>query len=261
MHIMGDYAKQGAPGLLLAKRNESHPTEVADLEGARFVANVEPEKGKPFAESLIKQLTGSDPISARRMRQDFYQFMPTHKMCIAANHKPIIKGNDEGIWRRMLRLPWKKKIEKYDPFYLDKLKAEAPGILARLVEGCLAWQREGLSPPDAVTMATEAYREEMDVLAEFLDECCDLDESLSIGKKELYMSYLDWCDSFRQRPNGYALFNRQLSERDFDTIIGKVQIGKARKSIRQWKGIAAKRVQAHKSPTHNVIEVMKWRDK
>jgi P4 family phage/plasmid primase-like protien len=132
MYIMGDYAIQGAPGLLMAKRGESHPTEVADLEGVRFVANSEVEKGKPFAEVLIKQLTGSDRIRARKMRQDFYEFDPTHKLIIAANHRPIIKGNDEGIWRRVLRLPWERKIEDKDPMFLDKLKAEAPGILRKL---------------------------------------------------------------------------------------------------------------------------------
>jgi putative DNA primase/helicase len=141
MYIMGDYAIQGAPGLLLAKKGESHPTEVADLEGVRFVANAEVEKGKPFAETLIKQLTGSDRIRARRMRQDFYEFDPTHKLIIAANHRPIIKGNDEGIWRRVLRLPWARKIRDKDPFFLDKLKAEAPGILKRLVDGCQDWQQ------------------------------------------------------------------------------------------------------------------------
>lgn len=237
MHIMGDYAIQGAPGLLMAKRGESHPTEVADLEGVRFVANSEVEKGKPFAEVLIKQLTGSDRIRARRMRQDFYEFDPTHKLIIAANHRPIIKGNDEGIWRRVLRLPWLRKIEKKDPMFLDKLKAEAPGILRKLVEGCIDWQQRGLRPPAAVQMATAEYREEMDLLAEFLEDCCEVGDGLTVQKKTLYLTYTDWCEGFRQKPVGYNLFCRQLSERGYVAQPRWITQGNAKKSVRVWIGI------------------------
>ena len=237
MHVLGDYAIQGAPGLLMAKQNESHPTEVADLEGVRFVANSEVEKGKPFAEALIKQLTGSDRIRARKMRQDFYEFDPTHKLIIAANHRPIIKGNDEGIWRRVLRLPWERKIEVKDPFFLDKLKAEAPGILKRLVDGCQDWQQNGLRPPSKVTMATDEYREEMDVLAEFLSECCVLGPKEYTAKKALYIAYVDWCEGFHQRPVGYSLFCRQLSERGYRAEPRYQVNGNSRRSARCWVGI------------------------
>jgi len=237
MYIMGDYAIQGAPGLLMAKKGESHPTEVADLEGVRFVANAEVEKGKPFAETLIKQLTGSDRVRARRMRQDFYEFDPTHKLIIAANHRPIVKGNDEGIWRRILRLPWAKKIEKKDPFFIDKLKAEAPGILRRLVDGCRRWQEDGLKPPAIVTSATDEYRAEMDLLAEFFEECCYLGEQYMTPKKSLYIAYVDWCEGFHQRAVGYNLFCRQLSERDFRAQPRWMQQGSSKKSVRVWLGI------------------------
>ncbi|QDP63042.1 MAG: putative DNA primase [Prokaryotic dsDNA virus sp.] len=244
MHVLGDYAIQGAPGLLLARKNESHPTEVADLQGARFVANAEVEKGKPFAESLIKQLTGSDPIRARKMRQDFYEFMPTHKLCIAANHRPIIKGNDEGIWRRVMRIPWNRRIpaDKKDPFFLDKLKEEAPGILRRLVEGCLEWQRDGLRPPAVVTLATDEYREEMDVLAEFMGEHCLIGPQHSVSQKDIYLAYADWCEDLRQKPQNYRLFNRQLKERDFETR--SVRVGG--KVIRAWVGIGLRVERAQK---------------
>ena len=258
MHVLGDYAIQGAPGLLLAKQNESHPTEVADLEGARFCANAEVEKGKPFAESLIKQLTGSDPVRARRMRQDFYQFMPTHKLCIAANHRPIIKGNDEGIWRRVLRIPWNRRIpnSKKDPFFLDKLKVEAPGILNRLVEGCVAWQKKGLQPPPRVTLATDAYRVEMDVLAEFMEDRCIIGPGQRVIKKQLYLDYADWCEDMKQRPQNYALFNRQLSERDFDSKITTMAVGNERKSVRIWEGISLRRFAMTEAPTKK----LGWKD-
>ena len=236
MHVLGDYAIQGAPGLLLAKQGESHPTEVADLEGARFVANAEVEKGKPFAEALIKQLTGSDPVRARRMRQDFYQFMPTHKLCIAANHRPIIKGNDEGIWRRVIRIPWVRKIssEKKDPFLLEKLRAEAPGILNKMVEGCMAWQKNGLRPPKKVTLATDEYREEMDVLAEFMEERCILSENLVVSQKDLYMAYSGWCEELNQRPQNYRLFNRQMRERNYMAVAQR----RGASVLKVWKGLS-----------------------
>ena len=236
MHLLGEYAIQGAPGLLLAKQGESHPTEVADLEGTRFVANSEVEKGKPFAEALIKQLTGSDPVRARRMRQDFYQFMPTHKLCIAANHRPIIKGNDEGIWRRVLRIPWNRQIPKHkkDPFFLDKLKEESPGILAHLVRGCMAWQADGLNPTEKVMLATGEYREEMDVLADFMEEVCLVDEEAKVPQKDLYLRYTEWCDELKQKPQNYRLFNRQLKERNFKLSSSRM----GGRVVRAWNGIS-----------------------
>ena len=261
MYVLGDYAIQGAPGLLMSKHNESHPTEVADLEGARFVANAEVEKGKPFAEALIKQLTGSDPIRARKMRQDFYQFDPTHKLCIAANHRPIIKGNDEGIWRRVLRIPWKRKIPaaKKDPFLLKKLQAEAPGILYKLVEGCLAWQSKGLVPPEKVTLATNEYREEMDVLAEFMEDRCILGPSFTVVKKQLYTDYVEWCEEIKQRPQSYSLFNRQLSERDFQSKVSSQYVNGKKHSVRVWKGMTLRHlIKAPVTPMSKIADAMDW---
>ena len=260
MHVLGDYAIQGAPGLLMAKHSESHPTEVADLEGSRFVANAEVEKGKPFAESLIKQLTGSDPVRARRMRQDFYQFMPTHKLCIAANHRPIIKGNDEGIWRRVIRIPWNRKVpdSQKDPFFVDKLKKEAPGILCRLMEGCLQWQKIGLKPPEKVTLATAEYREEMDVLADYMEERCVIGKTQRVIKKQLYLDYVEWCEDMRQRPQNYSLFNRQLSERDFRTKVTSTMVAGQKRSIRVWVRIGLKRFAAPESPATSMAKKLNW---
>jgi len=261
MHVLGEYAIQGAPGLLMAKHNESHPTEVADLEGARFVANAEVEKGKPFAEALIKQLTGSDPIKARKMRKDFYQFMPSHKLCIAANHRPIIKGNDEGIWRRVIRIPWRVKIpsEKKDPFLFDKLKKEAPGILNRLVAGCLEWQKTGLRPPDKVRLATTEYREEMDVLAEYMEDRCVIEKGKLVPKKQIYLDYVEWCEDMKQRPQSYSLFCRQLSERDFRSTVTKINFNGERKSVRVWRGITLKHIdRAAQSPAKKMASSLGW---
>ncbi|MDQ3865124.1 MAG: phage/plasmid primase, P4 family [Actinomycetota bacterium] len=140
MDLMGeDYAKPAAPDLLLAKRDASHPTEVADLLGRRFVASVEVEEGRYLAESLVKQLTGGDRISARFMRQDFFEFSPTHKIWLAANHPPIVRGGDDAIWNRIKKVPFGVVIPKgeQDGNLRDKLRAERSGILNWALEGCL----------------------------------------------------------------------------------------------------------------------------
>jgi P4 family phage/plasmid primase-like protien len=140
LEMMGDYGQQAAPDLLLAKRG-SHPTELADLFGARLVASVEVEDGRRLAESLVKQLTGGDRIKARRMREDFWEFAPTHKVFLAANHKPVVRGTDHAIWRRIKLVPFDVVIPKgeQDSRLPKKLRAELPGILAWAVHGCLEW--------------------------------------------------------------------------------------------------------------------------
>ena len=177
MDLMGgDYAKPAAPDLLLAKRGAGHPTEVADLLGRRFVATVEVEEGRYLAESLVKQLTGGDRISARFMRQDFFEFRPTHKIWLAANHPPIVRGGDDAIWNRIKKVPFVVVIPKkeQDRGLRDKLRSERSGVLNWALEGCLEWQRKGLGEPEEVRLATEEYREDMDTFAEFLASAAPL---------------------------------------------------------------------------------------
>jgi len=146
MHVLGDYAKSAAPDLLLQKRTDSHTTGVADLMGARFVSSVEVDDGRRLNEALVKRLTGRDTIKARFMRQDFFDFTPSHKLFMAVNHRPEIQGTDKGIWRRIRLIPFEVEIpeKQQDPKLLDKLIEEAPGILAWAVRGCLQWQQSGL---------------------------------------------------------------------------------------------------------------------
>src|SRR5215213_4388400 len=171
MEALGDYAMQAAPELLLAKRG-SHPTELADLFGARFVASVEVDEGRRLAEGLVKQLTGRDPIKARRMREDFWEFEPTHTVFLATNHRPEVRGTDHAIWRRIRLVPFEETIPKdeQDKKLAEKLRGEMPGILAWIVQGCLAYQQDGLGEPDKVRAATLDYRSEMDVLAGFIED-------------------------------------------------------------------------------------------
>lgn len=213
-----DYATQAAPELLLA--GSRHPTEVADLHGKRFVASIEVEDGRRLAEGLVKQMTGGDVLKARHMREDFFQFDPTFKLFLSANHKPVIKGTDYAIWRRIRLVPFTVQIsdQEKDPRLPEKLKAELPGILAWAVRGCLAWQSEGLQAPAAVVAATAAYREESDLLGAFLGACTTAGETLRVQAKELYAAYVAWCEANGEKPQTGTRFGREMKARGVDWL-------------------------------------------
>jgi putative DNA primase/helicase len=194
LDILGDYGRQSIAELLMQRHGESHPTERADLQGRRFVCTIETEDGRRMAEALVKQLTGGDKITARRMRQDFWEFEPTHKLWLAANHKPKVKGTDYAIWRRIKVVPFTVTIppEERDPHIGDKLKAEAHGILAWAVRGCMEWQQIGLAEPEEVTRATDAYRSEQDTVGEFIREQCQSHPDLRCLAKFLHNAYQAW---------------------------------------------------------------------
>jgi putative DNA primase/helicase len=235
-HILGDYAKPAAPDLLLRKRSESHPTGVADLMGARFVSSVEADDGKKLSEAVVKRLTGRDTIKARFMAQDFFEFEPSHKLFLAVNHKPEVEGQDQGIWRRIRLIPFEVEIpeEKQDTKLLDKLLQEGEEILAWAIRGCLAWQNDGLGLPVAVKEASQAYREESDVIGRFFDDCCILESGHQTQASVLYQAFRNWCE--RNGEKGYAA-------NKFGGLIGKEkQLEKIRtridkKSCYVWKGI------------------------
>lgn len=216
--MTGDYGMTAPPDLIMAKQNDRHPTELADLFGKRFVTSIESDQGRRLAEALIKQLTGGDPIKARRMREDFWQFMPTHKLWLATNHKPRVRGTDVAIWSRLKLIPFVVTFpeDKQDKKLPAKLREELPGILAWCVEGCLAWQKYGLGIPDEVAAATENYRQEQDVLAAFLADCCIINPLAKAAAKELYQTYLAWCEENGERPMSQRDLGMQLSERGFD---------------------------------------------
>jgi len=220
LYVMGDYAKQIPTELLMVRQGEAHPTERATLLGCRFAAAVETEQGRSLNVSLVKQLTGGDRISARFMRQDFFDFDPTHKLSLSTNHKPIIRETKDAIWERVMLVPWTVKIpeEERDLSMKEKLRAEAPGILARLVRGCLAWQRTGLASPAVVQAATRAFRGEMDRVQDFLDErCCMVEVSAREGATKLFKCYQSWCESNGMREMSQKEFSEQLVEKGFSS--------------------------------------------
>lgn len=215
--VFGEYAIQAPPELLTLKHGPSHPTELAALMGARCVLSVEVEEGRRLAESLVKQLTGRDSISARFMRQDFFTFEPTHTVFMAANHKPIVKGTDGAIWRRIKLIPFEVVIpeDERDPNLQEKLRGELPGILAWAIRGCLEYQRQGLGEPSAVRAATEEYRADMDILAAFIDEDCVTAPGVWIKFADLYAGYVNWCQRSGVTAESKREFGNRLTERGY----------------------------------------------
>jgi len=214
---LGDYAMRAPTEMLLTKRSGGIPNDVARLKGSRFVAASETEEGRRLAESLIKDLTGQDTITARFLWAELFEFTPTHKLWLSTNHKPEIRGTDHAIWRRIRLIPWSVTIPpaEQDKKLSEKLRGELPGILAWIVRGCLEWRREGLQAPDEVRKATGEYRDEMDVLAGFLAECCERDAEHWEYAKDLYESYKRWCDEHGERPEPQRKFGGRLGERGF----------------------------------------------
>jgi putative DNA primase/helicase len=228
-----DYAHQAPTELLVAKQNRGHPTELASLFRKRLVVCTEIGSGLRLNEQLVKQLTGGDLITARRMKEDFWTFPPTHKLWIAGNHKPVIRGTDEGMWRRILLVLFSVTIppDERDPDLFEKLTKELPGILNWAIEGCLLWQREGLNPPPAVMAATAEYREEQDTLAEFLSSECVFNEKAEVSAKDLYAAYVRWCEGAGEKPLEQRTFGVRLTERG---------LGKKKISIVVYLGIGLK---------------------
>jgi putative DNA primase/helicase len=213
--MLGDYAQTAAPDLLTSRGGDRHPTELADLFGARWVSSIEVDEGKRLAETLVKQMTGGDKLKARFMRTDFFQWTPTHKLFLAANHKPEIRGTDYAIWRRIKLIPFTVTIpeSERDGKLGERLRTELPGILNWAIAGCLDWQQYGLGVPQAVKDATEEYRQEQDVIAQFLEDRCVLDPQAWVHSGTLIKVYAAWCESNGSKPVSTTAFGRRMNER------------------------------------------------
>jgi putative DNA primase/helicase len=216
--LMGDYGQSIEFSTLLARGQDSTRNDLARLVGARFVAGSEAEDGRRFSEVLVKQLTGGDKITARFLFKEYFDFRPQFKLWLAANHKPVIRGTDLAIWRRIRLVPCTVTIPEAerDPNLPGKLRAELPGVLAWAVRGCLAWQQDGLGMPQAVRDATNEYREEMDVLGGFLSERCEARADALVKASELYAAYKAWCEASGERALNQTRFGTALGERGLE---------------------------------------------
>jgi putative DNA primase/helicase len=220
-HTLGDYAQSTPTETLMAnERSGGIPNDVARLKGARFVSAAESETSSRISEGLVKRLTGGDKMVARFMRAEFFEFTPECKIWLAVNHRPSIQGTDEGIWRRMRLVPFTATIppDQRDRDLPTRLQAEADGILAWAIEGCLAWQRQagGLGIARSVAAATDAYRMEMDVLGRWMDDCCTLGPGHLSSARGLYASYKRWADDEGHKAYSATRFGRELGDRGLE---------------------------------------------
>jgi putative DNA primase/helicase len=216
--LMGDYATIADMSTFLASNTERHPTDLAKLRGARLVVAIETQKGRRWDETKIKTLTGGDKITARFMRQDFFDFTPTFKLLICGNHKPRLSSVDEAIRRRLLLVPFTVQIPlaERDKDLPDKLKAEWPAILRWAIDGCLDWQRVGLAPPKLVLDATEEYFSEQDTLQQWFDDCTENGGEFAITRTaDLFESWKDWCEKRNLKPGSEMSFSTALADKGF----------------------------------------------
>ncbi|ALJ24008.1 DNA primase [Lactobacillus gallinarum] len=198
-YISGTYAKTMNAETIMQKRNNSSQgpsSDIARLEGARLVISSEANEGDRLDESLIKQMTGGDTLVARYSYGRDFEFDPVFKLWMATNHMPKIYGTDEGIWRRLIIIPFTHTVKKenVDKNLEDKLKAESMGILKWAIDGAMMWQREGLNLPKIIKQASQDYREETDVIEAFISESCVAGNELKVKASELFDAYKKWAD-------------------------------------------------------------------
>ncbi len=223
-YIMGPMAGPIQSEMLTAgSRNNSSAgpsPDIMDLKGKRLVWGSETEEGQRFAAAKVKLLTGGDPLVGRNPN-DRYQttFNPTHTLFLLTNEKPHAPAHDNAFWirQRLIEFPytfvddepkeaWEKRA---DPELAEKLRAEAPGILAWLVKGCLLWQREGLATPEKIKKATAQYRRNEDRIADFIDHCCEVHPERAINATELYKAFKEW---WRENVNQTPLTQRKFGD-------------------------------------------------
>jgi putative DNA primase/helicase len=217
MYLLGEYALATPTETFMKKNGDNYSNDVARLRGTRFVTTTEVEQGRRMSEPLIKKITGNDEMTARFLYGEFFNFKPNCKIFMATNHKPVIKGADYGIWRRIKLIPFNTRIteDKQDKHLEMKLREEASGILNWLLEGMAIWQQERLKTPKAVLFATDEYRGEMDVIGNFIQEKCVQDKNMTVTIKRLYKAYSDWCDENHEHPVSERFFTLRLKEMGF----------------------------------------------
>jgi len=234
--VMGDYAANTDTETLLMRKYQGVGNDVAALKGARFVSAAEVEQGRRLAESKVKQLTGRDTVSARFLFAEKFDFKPQFKLWLSTNNKPVIQGTDDAIWDRLRLIPFTRRFDgaRQDPKLPEKLRAEMPGVLAWMVEGCLEWQEHGLGEPESVREATEQYRAEMDILAAFIEDRCVVRPDVVAPATPLYKEYQMWCDDAGEKPETQKMFGMRLRERGF--VSDKIKRG-PHKDRKGWFGI------------------------
>ena len=220
-HVYGDYADSIAIESFLdsgrARRGGEATPDLAGLPGVRFLRCSEPERGAKLGEAMIKLVTGGEPMKARHLNKDFFRFLPVFKLTMQGNYKPRIDGTDEGIWRRVIFVPWGVTVprERVDRELGAKLRQEAPGILNRLLDGLRDWMDRGLVLPDAIEEATAQFREESDPLGRFLASCVGSKHGGRVQSSEAYRLFVAWAKSSGEREWTATGFGRAMRERGY----------------------------------------------
>ena len=212
---LGDYAWNMPFATIEWRDRAAIPNDLAALVNRRFVIASETNDGTRLNESRVKALTRCDPMTARFLHGEFFEFQPIGKYWLSVNHKPIVRDDSYGFWRRLRLIPFAQTFS-VNQGLADELRAEASGILAWCVRGCLSWREQGLTPPAVVTDATREYEVDSDLLAAFLAEACELDTASEIRASELFEHYRQWAERHgmteRERLSS-TMFGRKLSER------------------------------------------------
>lgn len=217
-HLFGDYGLNSRTETIMARRESGIPNDVARLAGARLVAINETADNQRLNEPLVKDMTGGDTMTARFLHREYFDFRPMFKLWLRGNHKPTIRGTDEGIWRRIRLIPFTVTISdaERDPDLVEKLAEQLPGILAWAVQGCLEWQRQGLVVPPVVTDAVKAYRSEMDIVGQFVEDRCSLTRRAQVTAKALYAAYRKWAEESGEHAVNQRRFGLAMVERGFN---------------------------------------------
>ena len=216
--IMGNYAKAAAMDTFTASRNQRHLTEIAMLDGARFVGMSETVKGQKWSQARINQLTGGDPVTANFMRQDMFTFVPKFKLMVVGNHKPQLGSVNEAARRRFLIVPFLYKPDKPDQMLGAKLREEYPAILRWMIDGCLDWQENGLVRPDVVMQATSDYFEDEDLFGRWIAERCECDPGVKGKASLLYELWKEFAIANGEEPGSSKPFAEMLGNCGFKKI-------------------------------------------
>lgn len=213
--VFGDYAANIQPETIMVRNSQSSAvnSDIARLKGARLVTSVEPNEGVRINEGLLKQLTGDDVVTARKLYAEEFEFKPEFKLWMATNHKPIIRGTDTGIWRRIHMIPFNVQIpeDKVDKNLTHKLKAELTAIFKWCIDGCLLYQAEGLKMPAAICQSVREYRREMDVVSAFIEDRCQCEGC--VQSSALYAAYAKWAESNNEYKMSHTKFSAEVSKK------------------------------------------------